>query len=184
MQYDGSQAIRNMDDVLFYGRTLEELKAKLETFLGFCEEKNLTFKPLKMTIGEEVEFGGTVIRAETVENEDVVSILPLDKRVKAFFDYKNRETKKEIQVLCGMLSSLQIWNPSLPLNLSMLRKATATGKIIWNDELEKEYNIVIRAETVENEDVVSILPWDKRLKAFFDLKSQRRKRKSKSCVEY
>ena len=91
-----------------------------------------------MTIGEEVEFAGTPIRAETVKNEDVVSILPRDKRL------KKPETKKEIQVLCGMLSSLRIWNPSLPLHLSMLRKATASKeKIIWNDELEAEYNNAI-----------------------------------------
>ena len=78
MRYDGSQSIKNMEDVLLYGSTLEELKTKLETFLGFCKEKNLKLKPSKMNIGEEVEFAGTVIRADTVENEDVVSILPPD----------------------------------------------------------------------------------------------------------
>ena len=120
---------------------MEELKKKIEVFLGFCEEKNLKLKPSKMTIGEEVEFTETTIRAETQENEDVVSILPQDKRIKAFFELKKPETKKEIQVMCGMLSSLQIWNPNLPLNLSMLRKATASkGKLIWNEVLEEEYN--------------------------------------------
>ena len=99
----------------------------------------LKLKPSKMTIGDEVKFAGTTIRAETVENEDVVSILPQDKRNKAFFELKKPETKKEIQVMCGMLSSLQIWNPSLPLNLSRLRKACASkGKIIWDEELEDE----------------------------------------------
>ena len=40
-----------------------------------------------------------------------------------------------------MLSSLQIWNPSLPLNLSKLMKAFASkGKITWDEELEDEYN--------------------------------------------
>ena len=118
MRYDGSQAIKNMEYVLLYGGILEELKTQLETFLGFCKEKNLKLKPSKMNIGEEVEFAGTVIRADTIENEDVVSILPMDKTIKAFFDLKKMETKKEIQVLCGMLSSLQIRNPSLHLNLS------------------------------------------------------------------
>ena len=94
-----------------------------------------------MVISEEVEFAGTAIRAETVENEDVVSILPRDKRVKAFMDLKKPETKKEVQVMCGMLSSLQQWVPSLPLNLSMLRKATVgEGKLIWTDEFEVEYH--------------------------------------------
>ena len=100
----------------------------------------MKLKPSKMVIGEEVEFAGTAIRAETVENEDVVSILPRGKRVKAFMDLKKPETKKEIQVMCSMLSSLQQWNPSLPLNLSMLRKATVgKGKVIWTDELKVEY---------------------------------------------
>ena len=79
-----------------------------------------------MNIGEEVEFAGTVIRVDTVENEEVVRILPRDKRIKALFDLKKPETKKEIQVLCGILSSLEIWNPSLPLNLSMLRTASGS----------------------------------------------------------
>ena len=60
-----------------------------------------------MVIGEEVEFAGTAIRAETAKRENVVSILPRDKRVKAYMDLKKPETKKEIQVMCGMLSSLQ-----------------------------------------------------------------------------
>ena len=107
MRYNGSQAIKNMDNVL-YGHTLEELKTKSETFLGFCKEKNLKLKPSKMNIGEDVEFAGTVIRADTVKNEEVVSILPRDKRIKAFFDLKKPESKKEIEVLRGMQSSLQI----------------------------------------------------------------------------
>ena len=91
-----------------------------------------------------MEFAGTAVRAETVKNEDVVSILPRDKRVKAFMDLKKPETKKEVQVMCGMLSSLQQWNPSLSLNLSMLRKATVgKGKLIWTDELEDEYQNAI-----------------------------------------
>ena len=43
-----------------------------------------------------------------------------------------------------MLSSLQIWNPSIPLNLSMRRKACASkGKVKWNNDLEEEYQNVM-----------------------------------------
>ena len=52
--------------------------------MGFCEERNLRFKPFKMVIGEEVEIAGTTIKAETRKNEDDVSLLPRDKRLKAF----------------------------------------------------------------------------------------------------
>ena len=55
-------------------------------------------------------------------------------------ELKKPGTKKEIQVLCGMMGILQRWNLSLPLNLTMLRKLTVgKGKVDWNDELEVEY---------------------------------------------
>ena len=79
MRYDGREAIKNMDDVLIHGRTLEELKKKLEVFLKYCEEKNLKLKPSKIVISEEVEFAGTAIRAEKIQDEDVVNILPREK---------------------------------------------------------------------------------------------------------
>ena len=39
--------IKNMDDVLFAGRSLEDLQQKLETFLEFCRRKNIKLKPSK-----------------------------------------------------------------------------------------------------------------------------------------
>ena len=167
LRYDGSESIKNMDDILLYGRSMEELQKKLEVFIGYWDKKNLKLKPSKMVIGEEVEFAGTVIRAKTVENEDVVSILPRDKRVKAFLDLKKPETKKEIQVMCGMLSSLQQWNPSLPLNLSMLRKLTVSkGKVTWKDELEVEYQNAIDIMKTR----IKLSPYDptKRLRLIID----------------
>ena len=35
MRYDGSEAIKNMDDILLCGCTIKELKKKLESFLSF-----------------------------------------------------------------------------------------------------------------------------------------------------
>ena len=64
----------------------------MEVFLGYCDEKNLKLKPSKMVIGEEVEFAGTMIRAETVQNDDVVNILPRDERIKAFMELKKPKT--------------------------------------------------------------------------------------------
>ena len=88
-----------------------------------------------MVISEEVEFAGTAIRAEKVHDNDVVNILPREKQVQAFMELKKTETKKEMQVWCGMVSSLQRWYPSLPLNLTMLKKATVgKGKIDWTEE--------------------------------------------------
>ena len=53
---------------------------------------------------------------------------------------KKPQTKKEIQSFWGMLASLQSWNPHIPLNIPMLRKASGSrSKVTWNKELEAEY---------------------------------------------
>ena len=111
-----------------------------------------------------MEFAGTLIRADTIENEEVVSILPRDTRIKAFFDLKKTSTKKDIQVLCGMLSSLQALNPNIPLNVSMLRKvAGSRGKVTWNKELEEEYQNVMKIMQTRIRlslyDQISVSPW-------------------------
>ena len=39
-----------------------------------------------------------------------------------------------------MLASLLSWNPNIPLNIPMLRKASGSrSKVTWNKELEAEY---------------------------------------------
>ena len=112
-----------MDDILLHAKTLPELKRKLEHFLTFCRQKNLKLKPSKLNISEEVEFGGAVISSKLVSKEQVVCMLPKDKRIEVLFNLKKPKTKKDIQSFCGMLSSLQAWNPNLPMAIPMLRKA-------------------------------------------------------------
>ena len=56
---------------------------------------------------------------------------------------KKKTCKNEVQVYCGMLASLQAWYPNLPLNIPLLRKATAgAGKFSWTPLLEAEYQAV------------------------------------------
>ena len=44
-----------------------------------------------------------------------------------------------------MLASLQSWNLNLPMNILMLRKAAGSrGTVAWNEELEAEYQAVIK----------------------------------------
>ena len=117
-----------MDDLLFYHSTLEGVMKELEKFLVFCKEKNLKLKPSKFCVGEEVEFGGALITSETVGSKNVVNILPKNQRVKAFQNLKRPQTKKEVQVFCGMLISLRKWAPNAPLNAPALYAATGGKK--------------------------------------------------------
>ena len=104
VRYDGTDTLKNMDDWLLFGKTLEELQLKLQNLMQFCKDKNLKLNPTKLIISEEVEFGGSVISSETVEKENVIFIGPKDRRIKAFQELKKPTTKKEVQIFCGMLA--------------------------------------------------------------------------------
>ena len=56
--------LKNMDDFLLFGKSLDELEKKLEKFMEFTKKKNLKLNPKKFFIGEEVEFGGSTVSAE------------------------------------------------------------------------------------------------------------------------
>ena len=138
VRFDGTNCLKNMDDWLLFGQTLEEVEKKLSNLMEFCKSHNLKLDPNKLVISEEVEFGGTVISAETIKHEDVLFIGP-----KAFAELKKPTCKKEVQVFCGMIASLQSWFPSLPLNIPNLRKPTAgASKFTWTKILEDEYAAV------------------------------------------
>ena len=136
-RFDGTGCLKNCDDWLLFGSTLDEIEKKLTNLLEFCQSKNLKLNPAKLVISEEVEFGGTTISAETVKEEEVIFIGPKSKRIKAFEELKKPTCKREVQVFCGMLASLQTWFPSLPLNIPNIRKATAgASKFSWTPLLE------------------------------------------------
>ena len=102
-----------------------------------------------------------------VKNEQVVCVLPKDKRVQAFYNLKKPQNKKDIQSFCGMLASLQQWNPSIPLNIPMLRKASGSrSKVTWNPELEAEYQSVLKIMQTQ----IKLSPYDptKKLKLVID----------------
>ena len=135
--------------------------------MDFCKLKNLKLNPDKLLISEEVEFVGSVISAETIQQENIIFIGPKDKRIKAFSELKKPTSKKEVQIFCGMLASLQKWFPSLPLSIPNLRKATAgASKFAWTQILEEEYEAV--KEIVTNRIRLSPYNPDKKLRLVID----------------
>ena len=166
-RFDGTGCLKNCDDWLLFGSTLEEIEKKLTNLLEFCQSKNLKLNPAKLVISEEVEFGGTTISAESVRDEEVIFIGPKSKRIKAFEELKKPTCKREVQVFCGMLASLQSWFPSLPLNIPNLRKATAgASKFSWTPLLEAEFKAVKNIMATQ----IRLSPYDpeKRLRLVID----------------
>ena len=117
-RWDGTETLNNMNNWLLFGETLEELEEKILNLMHFCRDKPLKFNPEKLIISEQVEFRGPIISAETIRDEEIVFVGPKNKRVKAFQSLKRPSNKKEMQVFCGMATSLQQWYISLPLNIS------------------------------------------------------------------
>ena len=144
MRYS-TDVLKNIDDLLFSGENIEELQEKIERFLVFAEEKNMKNKISKFEVSKHIEFGGALISSKLISNNQVVTIQPRDGRIQAFFDLKKPSSKKELQSFCGFLSSLQSWQPSVSLTIPLLRKACGekSNKLVWNDEMEVEYNEVV-----------------------------------------
>lgn len=96
-------------------------------------------------IGEEVEFGGALITSETVGSQNVVNILPKSQRVRAFQNLRQSRNKKEVQIFCGMMTSLQKWAPHVSLNATVMRAATG-GKdntpFKWTEEMENVFQFL------------------------------------------
>ena len=120
-----------MDDVLICGRNMEDLRNKMHTFLSFCKEKNIKLKPSKFMINTEVEFGGCIISRETLGES--VYIEPKNNRILALEELRKPESKRDLQVFAGMISSLQNWFPSLPLVISNIRRACGgKARLEWS----------------------------------------------------
>ena len=123
LRINGLNAIKNMDDILLFSATLKRLNTS------------------KFRIGEEVEFGGTIISSETVGKETAVCVLPKNERIQAFQNLKKPKSKRDVKVFCGRLASFQNWNPSIPMHITLLGAETgARGKKFeWTEDMENEY---------------------------------------------
>ena len=86
-----------------------------------------------------------MISSELVGKEHVDCVLPKDYRIQALYNIKKLRCKKDVQIFCGMLLSLQQWNPSILMNIPALRKATGSrGKFEWTLIREEEYKSALK----------------------------------------
>ena len=98
-------------------------------------------KPSKFVIGGEVEFGGALITSETVGTQ-CGEYSSEKSGSEAFKNLRRPHSKKEVQIFCGIMTSLQAWNPHIPLNAPIMRAVTGGTKNIpfeWTDAMEAEF---------------------------------------------
>ena len=108
-----------------------------------CQSINLKLSPSKFKLSTAVEFGGTVISSQKIKDGHVIFLDPPDSRILAVIEMATPRTKKDLQKLCGMISSLKEWFPSLQFKTENLRAGCANLKhCSWTDIMEDEFNAV------------------------------------------
>ena len=135
--------LKNIDDFCVFGKTLKDLEIQIEKLAKLCRRINLKLAPSKFSLSTAVKFGGTIISAEKIEENSVIFLDPPDSRILAVTEMEKPKTKKDVQKLCGMISSLKPWFPSINFSTDALRKGCAhTLKFIWTPEMELEFEKV------------------------------------------
>ena len=135
------KVLKNIDDFLLYGTTLEDLELQIEKLMKLCSRINLKLAPSKFVLNTSVKFGGTVISAEKIQNNSVIFLDPPDKRILAVTEMEQPKSRKDLQRLTGMISSLRAWFPSVSFAAKALFGASGNSgaKFVWTPEMEKDF---------------------------------------------
>ena len=111
---------------MLYGQEEAELEQKLEY--------NSKLKPNTLFMFNEGKFGGSIVTVEKVQNEDLIFITPKGKRICAFEKLRKPTCKKDCLVFAGMITSILKWDPTISLEILLIRKATASkSNFVWTD---------------------------------------------------
>ena len=95
------------------------------------------------TLSTSVKFGGTIISSEKIENQQIVFLDPPDSRVLAITEMPEPKMKKELQSVCGMISSMCGWFPNIIFSTGSLRLGYAHGvKFEWTPNVQNEFDKV------------------------------------------
>ena len=156
------KALKNVDDFLLYGTSLQDLEEQIEKLMHFCKKINLKLAPSKFCLNTSVKFGGTIISAEKVQNNSVIFLDPPDKRILAVTEMERPKTRKELQSLTGMISSLRAWFPSVRFAVKSLYGATGNvgAKFIWTPEMQKDFDHIKQIFTKQ----IRLSPFDPKKK--------------------
>jgi hypothetical protein len=127
--------VKEVDDLMLYAATLEQLAANLEVLLSKCEEHNLTLAPKKFQLalpGEQLIFAGLSIGDKGCG--------PDPDRMKALAEYPRPGCKKQIRELLGLCQQFSVWAPDLsPATVNMRNMLKQTSSFVWSPECEEEF---------------------------------------------
>merc|ERR1711891_34403 len=137
------QVLKNIDNFCLFAKTLPELEKQIDKLAQLCAKINLKLSPSKFTLGTAVKFGGTIISAEKVADNSIIFLDPPDNRILAVTEMERPTSTKNVQQLCGMISSLKPWFPSVNFATPSLRAACGNkSKFIWTPDMKLKFEKV------------------------------------------
>ena len=132
--------LKNIDDFCIFGKTLKDLETQIDKLAKLCKKINLKLAPSKFSLSTAVKFGGTIFSAEKIKENSVIFS---DNRILAVTEMEKPKTKKDVQRLCSMISSLKPWFPNINFATKALRGGCASNsKFIWTPEMNLEFEKV------------------------------------------
>ena len=129
---------RQVDDLLIWASSWEELNDQLERFFKLCEKYGLTLSPKKVQVAgpnQFVRFGG--VRIGSIDGKAVCSAD--QEKLRTIRDYPAPTSQKEVRTLYGLFCQMALWYPELSRKMyhirQLLRKDCAFN---WSHEQQQE----------------------------------------------
>ena len=99
----------------------------------------MKLKPQKFECGTRVTYGGCVLSIVGASGGRQVLITPETAKLDALVNMERPKTKREAQVIVGMMNQLSGWIPNLSFRAKGLRQLTGNKKFLWTGDLEEEW---------------------------------------------
>lgn len=131
----GCEGCQNIsDDIVVYGKDVEEHDRRLEKVLKTLQERGLTVNPDKCSFRmNEVEFMGHLLNEK--------GIGPTESRVKALKDAREPQDKAEIRSFLGLVNFSARYIPNLATKTEPLRRIMGKDKPFkWEQEQQKAFD--------------------------------------------
>lgn len=145
-----------VDDILIFGKSIEEHDKILKKALDICKENNIKLNKNKCKFGiTEIKYMGHILSSN--------GIRPEEEKIKAISLYKTPQNKKDLEIFLGMITYLQRFIPNASTITEPLRNLLKSNiEFQWNYEqqnsFEKLKNIISKEPVLgyfqPNEDII------------------------------
>ena len=106
----GTPALKEVDDILIQGASIEELAKSLEEVLQRCQLHHITLSVKKMQCGDTVSFAGYIISALGTDKPEC---RPDPTKIEALKAFKQPTNITEVRSFLGAAQQMGAWHPDL-----------------------------------------------------------------------